>query len=176
MTKKIKIKYLIVFFLLPLIFSKCQENSDGDFVEPITTYEKIKGVWNLSSLVLKDDYASSLDLETTEVNLTNLFNFNSLQLTLNVDENNQPLDYVVNGDIPKLFPTSGYWKLSSSFPTTNLEPALIHLYSDVQKTNKIGELNLTAIPSGNSNMEIRLVRSSNKIPFATYIFKFFRSN
>lgn len=171
-----KINFPLIILSVVLLFSGCFETEEGTYVAPITTYEKVKGVWNLSSLVLKDDYAASLDLEPSEVNLTNLFNFNNLQLTLNVDDNNQPLDYIVNGDIPKLFPTSGYWELSSSFPTTNLEPALIYLYSDVEKTNKIGELNLTAIPTGNNSMEIRLIRSSNQVPFATYIFKFFPSN
>ena len=171
-----KINFPLIILSVVLVFSGCFETEDGTYVEPISTYEKVKGVWNLSSLVLKDDYAASLDLEPSEVNLTNLFNFNNLQLTLNVDENNQPLDYAINGDYPKLFPTSGYWKLNSSFPSTNLEPALIYLYSDAQKNNKIGELNLTAIPSGNNGMEIRLIRTSNQIPFATYIFKFFPSN
>ena len=169
---------IIYFFLLmiPLLFSKCQETVEGDFVAPITTYEKIVGTWNLSSLILKDDYANSLDLESTEENLTNWFNYNDFQLTLNVDENNQPVDYLVTGNTPKLLPTEGFWELSSSFPTTNSDQTLIYLYSDRLKSEKIGELNLTGIPSGNSNLEIRLVRSSNQTPFLTYIFKFFPSN
>jgi hypothetical protein len=158
------------------LFSECQESVEGDFVNPITIYEKVKGVWSLSSLVLRDDYANSLDLEFTEENLTNWFNYNNFQITLNVDENNQPVDYLATGNTPKLFPPEGFWELSSSFPTTNSEPTLIYLYSDAQKSQKIGELNLTAIPSGNSNMEIRLIRSSNQTPFLTYIFKFFPSN
>ena len=172
--KNIKIYFFLL--LVPLLFSKCQETVDGDFVSPITTYEKIKGTWYLSSLILKDDYANSLEIEPSELNLTNVFNFNDFQLTLNVNDNNEPLDYSVNGAVPKLFPTEGFWNLSTSFPTTNLEPTLIYLYADLAKSTKIGELHLTSIPSGNNNMEIRLVRSSNDVPFATYIFKFFPSN
>jgi hypothetical protein len=174
--KILKFPFMLIIIIIVLLFLGCSETDDGTYVEPISTCEKIKGVWNLSSLIYKDDYANSLELEPSEVNLTNVFNFNNLQLTLNVDDKNQPLDYAVSGNVPKLFPAVGYWELSSSFPTTNLEPILIHLYSDTQKSNKIGELNLTSIPSGNNNMEIRLIRSSSQVPFATYIFKFFPSN
>lgn len=175
MKSLIKRKGYILIFSTFFLFFNCQEINDGDFVEPITTYEKIKGTWSLSSLVLRDDYAKSLDIELSEVNLTNMFNFSDLKIVFNVDSNNKPVDFAIIGDFPRLFPTSGYWDLNSAFPSTNQEPALFNLYSDLAKTTKIGELNLTAVPSENSNMEIRLIRYSNDIAFATYIFKFFPS-
>lgn len=167
-------------YLLLLIISfhlgGCYKVEDGGYVEPITIYEKINGVWNLSSLKYIDEFAKSNNIEPNEENLTNWFNYKDFQLTLNVDENNQPNDYSVSGDVPELFPSVGYWELSSAFPTTNMQPVLINLYSDASKTELSGQLQLTSIPGVNTNMEIQLVRASNEVAFASYVFKLFPAN
>lgn len=166
---------VIVFFALT-IFYGCQKTDDGDYVKPITIYEKINGTWNLSSLIYSDDYAKSLGLESVEENLTNWFNFNTFQISFNVNSKDEPTDYVVSGDIPNLFPSNGFWELNSPFPTTNTQPVIIILFSDSQKTTQIGELNLTMIPGTNNIMEFRLIRSSNGVQFSSYIFRLYSIN
>jgi len=171
-----KANVYLLFLLLAFQFAGCYKTDDGAYVEPITIYEKIHGVWNLSSLKYVDEYAKSNNIEPNEDNLTNWFNYKDFQLTLNVDESNQPVDYSVAGDVPELIPSTGYWKLSSAFPTTNMQPVLINLYADAAKTDLTGQLHLISIPGVSTNMEVQLVRSSNNVAFASYMFKLFPAN
>lgn len=167
--------YLIIF-ILTLQLAGCYKTEDGEYIEPITIYEKINGKWNLSSLKYIDAFAKSNNIEPSEENLSNWFNYKDFQLTLNVDENNVPSDYSVTGDVPELFPSNGYWQLSSAFQTTNSQPIFINLYSDSNKTNQIGTLRLISIPGANNTLEIALERKSNDVPLTSYVFKLFLAN
>lgn len=162
--------------VLSFSFQSCQKIDDGEFVEPITIFEKIKGDWTLSSLTYVDDYAKSINLEPYEYNLSGWFNFDNLSISLSVDDNNKPTSFLINGSVPEIIPLNGFWNLSSPYPSTNLEPLLINLYDDAQNNNLIGTLNLTSIPGANNFMEIRLIHSSSQLPFSTYVFKFYPSN
>lgn len=174
--KKQIIKSINFILIMSLTLSGCYKMEDGAYVEPITIYEKINGTWNLSSLKYVDGFAKFNNIEPNEENLTNWFNYKDFQLVLNVDDKNNPTDYNVLGDVPELFPSSGYWQLSSSFQTTNSQPIFINLYSDLEKTKQIGRLNLISIPGANNNMEIALERKSNDVPLTSYVFKLFLAN
>jgi hypothetical protein len=171
-------KYLSLLFLIlsiSILFG-CYETEDGDIVEPVTVYEKVNGTWGLSSLIYVDEFAQANNLEPIEQNLTDWFNFSTVVLTLTVNDQNQPTDYLLEGDVPELFPNSGYWELSSPFPTTNTRPITINLYTDSSKSNLTGTLRLISIPGAIETMEFQLQRTSNEIPFISYNYKFFPIN
>lgn len=165
-----------MLLIILLILSGCYKTEDGMYVEPITIYEKIDGAWSLSSLKYVDGFAKSNNIEPTEENITNWFNYKDFQLILNVDENFKPNDYSVLGDVPELFPSNGYWQLSSAFQTTNSQPIFINLYSDLEKTKQIGTLRLVSIPGANNTLEIALERKSNDVPLTSYVFKLVLAN
>lgn len=173
------VKKLTQLLSIVIVFSSltgCENIEDGNYQEPITVYEKINGSWSLSSLIFVDEFAKANNLEPVEQNLTDWFNFNSSVLHLNTDENNLPTDYSLEGDVPELFPASGYWELSSPFPTTNTKPISINLYSDTAKTVLTSRLRLISIPGAINTMEVQLQRISKDVVFASYNFKFFPIN
>ena len=149
----------------------CTETDDGSFAEPITLYEKIDGEWALSNLKMVDEYAKANNLQPSEQNLSTSFNYDTFRIKFNVDEKNQPTTYEVLGNVPPLFQLTGYWNLTSAFQQTNSEATRIYLYSDAQKTNKVDELRLTAVPGTTDEMEFQLVRTSGGTPFVSYVFK-----
>lgn len=170
--KSILLLWLIIVFQLP----GCYQIEDGSYVEPITTFEKINGTWNLTKLTMVDNYAKANAFDPVEMDLTSWFNFETLQIKLNVDENNTPTTYEVGGTMPELFPKSGYWDLSSAFPNTNLTAPAINLYGSAAKTDKIGELLLTSVPGASSEAEIQLVRYADDVPYVSYVFKLTSAN
>lgn len=149
----------------------CNETDDGSFVEPITLYEKIDGEWTLTNLKMVDEYAKANNLQPSEQNLSTSFNYDTFRIKFNVDDKNQPTTYEVLGNVPPLFQLTGYWSLSSAFQQTNSEATRIYLYSDAQKTVKVDELRLTAVPGATDEMEFQLVRTSGGTPFVSYVFK-----
>lgn len=172
--KKTGFNLLLLIYIFSL--GGCSPSDDGKYVTPITIYEKINGLWGLSSLTYIDEYAKVNKIEPSEQNLSNWFNYGDFQLQLNVDENNNPLDYLVKGDVPELFPCCGFWDLNSAYPSTNMKPLIINLYSDQDKSVLTSQLYLSSIPGTTPNMEVRLVRTSNQVPYSTYVFKLFPVN
>lgn len=171
-----KASFYLLLFVIMFPLGGCDKTDDGTFTEPITIYEKINGVWNLSSLRYIDEFAKANNIEPNEDLLTSWFNFSDFKLTLNVDANNQPLDFKVTGDVPELFPASGYWQLSSAFPLTTMKPVVVGLYADASKSTLIGELQLISIPGANAEMELQLVRTTNGVAYASYVFKLLPAN
>lgn len=169
------IKVLVLFFL-GLLALGCNELEDGSYVEPITVYEKIHGSWNLMNLKMVDEFAKANNIMPSEQNLSSLFNYDTFQITFNVDNNMQPSSYMVTGNVPPLFQLNGYWKLSSSFQPTSPGAIEIFLYSDEQKVNGTDTLLLTSIPGSNQEMEIQLVRKSGGTAFVSYVFNLKSNN
>src|SRR5690554_2583830 len=104
------IKVLVLFFL-GLLALGCNELEDGSYVEPITVYEKIHGSWNLMNLKMVDEFAKANNIMPSEQNLSSLFNYDTFQITFNVDNNMEPSSYTVTGNVPPLFQLNGYWRL-----------------------------------------------------------------
>ncbi|WP_010416913.1 DUF5004 domain-containing protein [Anaerophaga thermohalophila] len=166
-----RLMFYLVFLTPGLIFLPgCNETEDGSFVEPITLYEKVNGTWGLKKLVMIDNYAKANTIEPSEQEISSYFNFEEMEITLNVDEDNNPTTFAVSGDVPALFLTEGYWELSSPFPTTDLSRVKINLYSDSGRQNKVDELELTTIPGARDEMSFELVRRSDGVAFLTYSF------
>ncbi|WP_348797560.1 DUF5004 domain-containing protein [Flavobacterium adhaerens] len=157
--------------LLCLLFIGCDQIDDGNYVEPITVYEKVNGNWTLMNLKMVDEFAKKNAIEPSEQNLSTLFNYPDFVINFSVDDKNQPTTYEVTGNVPPLFAPRGYWKLNSSFQQTDATANIIYLYSDAQKTNKTDELKVTSVPGNNDQMEIQLIRSSEGTAFVSYIFK-----
>jgi len=162
--------YVLAIALCLLSFG-CNEIDDGDYVAPITLYEKVNGNWSLMSLKMVDEFAKTNAIEPSEQNLSTLFNYPDFKINFNVDSNNQPTSYEVSGNVPPLFALKGFWKLSSDFQLTDGTATKILLYSDAQKTNKTDELLITSAPGNNVQMEIQLVRTSGGAAFVSYVFK-----
>lgn len=166
-----KSKIICGLAFISLLAFGCDEQDDGNHVDPITLYEKVNGSWGLMNLKMVDEVAKANAIEPSEQNLSTLFNYENFQLQLNVDGSMNPTTYEVTGDVPPLFALSGYWALSSDFQQPNGQPTRIYLYSDAAKTQKTDELRLTSVPGSNDEMEIQLVRTSAGTPFVSYVFK-----
>ncbi len=172
--KQLFVKLLLCLLVfLPL---GCTESDDGNYVEPITIYEKINGEWSLIDLKMVDEFAVANGIEPDEENLSNLFNYENFRIKLNVDEGMQPTTYEVIGDVPPLFEPNGYWTLSSAFQPTNSEAVRIHLYSDAEKTILTDELRITSVPGSNPEMQIQLTRESDGVKFVSYVFNLNATN
>lgn len=159
-----------------LPFEGCYQTDDGSYVAPITIYEKINGSWSLDQLTLVDEYAKANAITPDNDDLTSWFNYQTFQIKFSVDENDEPTSFEVTGDVPELFLKSGYWSLSSSYPNTDLSAVRINLYSDASKTDIVDQLRLTSIPGAQETMEIQLVRESNGIAYASYLFNLSPAN
>jgi hypothetical protein len=166
-----KCKSIICLAIISFLALGCTELDDGNYVEPITIYEKINGDWGLMNLKMVDEYAKANAIEPNEQNLSTLFNYDGFKIRFSVDEKRQPSSYEVLGDVPPLFAPKGYWELSSSFQQTDASAVKIYLFSDVQKTLLTDELRLTSVPGSNQEMEIQLVRASGGTSFISYVFK-----
>jgi len=171
-----KCKIISAFAFIALLAFGCNEPDDGTYTSPITIYEKIDGEWGLTSLKMVDEVAKAAGTEPNEQSLSGFFNYEDFKIKFNVDGNNQPTTYEVVGDVPSLFPATGYWQLSTPFQQTNASAARILLFSDAQKSQKTEELRLTSVPGSTGEMELQLVRSSNGTPFVSYVFKLTATN
>ncbi len=154
-----------------MIFGSCNSNDDGSYTPPITLYEKVNGSWTLTNLKMVDEFAKANGIEPNEQNIGSWFNYDTFQMNLEVNDQNEPTTYEVLGDVPLLFPPSGYWRLSTDFQLTTPHPAKIFLYDDAQRTQLLETLNVTSVPGSNNQMEVQLQRISGGAPFITYIFK-----
>ena len=161
---------LLVSLIFP--FAGCEPvTDDGSPVAPITLYEKVGGVWNLSDMRQIDETAKVAGLSTVEINLYAQFEFGTFSIDLKT-ENNLPISYQVSGNAPELFPNSGYWQLDTEFTNADGTPPKILLYSDAGKTVQTGQISITSIIPGDPDvMELQLTRTSNGVPFVSYIFK-----
>lgn len=161
----------ILTVVMTLLTFGCNAPDDGSFTAPITTYEQIAGEWSLMNLTMVDEYAKANDIEPYEENISTLFDFENFRLRLNVDEEMMPTSYEVIGDVPPLFQLEGYWALNYDFQPTGSKPVIIYLYSDPEKTQLTGELQITSVPRSSDQMEIQLVRAAGDVPFVSYNFK-----
>jgi len=159
------------FAILGFLVLSCNEEDDGEHVDPITLYEKIDGNWALMSLKMTDEVAKANGVSSFDQNLGNQFNYEDFTIRFNVDDKMRPTTYEVGGDVPPLFPATGFYELSSDFPQTGGNAVRIYLFSDADHTEKTDELRITSVPGSNQEMELQLVRVSGGVPFASYTFK-----
>ncbi len=169
---------LIALLLLICTFSfvSCNDTDDGKYVAPITLYEKVKGTWRLTDVIQIDETAKTAGITPDEISLFGQFNFDNFNIVLEVDENNQPVSYQVNGSAPELIPASGYWDLDTAFPNANGTAPVINLYSDAGKTSMTGRLGVVSVPGATPTMELKLTRSSAGVPFVSYQYKLSNTN
>lgn len=166
-----KCKSIFLLVIMSLLAIGCDEFNDGSNVEPITLYEKVNGDWSLMNLKMVDEYAKVNKIKPDEQNLSTTFNYEDFKINFGVDESMNPTTYEVSGNVPPLFPPTGYWNLSSPFQPTNASALKIYLYSDAAKTQMTSELRLTSVPNSNGEMEFQLVRVSGGGAFISYVFK-----
>lgn len=170
--KKILRFIALLLLMSAYTFVSCTDTDDGKYVEPITIYEKVKGSWQLIDIKQIDETAKVLGLSPTEISLYSQFSFDNFTITLNTDEAYQPTSYEVISDAPELFPHKGYWELDLLFPQANGTTPMVNLYSDVAKTNLIGQLKLVTVPGASPTMELKLTRNSGGVAFISYNYEF----
>ncbi|HRN16316.1 MAG TPA: DUF5004 domain-containing protein [Xylanibacter oryzae] len=135
----------------------CASTDDGNYVAPITQYEKIGGNWILNSITQTDETT------TSTMDLTNVFNFKSFGISFNLDSENNPTTFTITGSAPALLPTSGTWKLANAFVNSNGSSAKILLNNNV-------DLTITAVPGTNAVLEYKLTRKNNGVSFVSYTY------
>lgn len=138
-------------------FSSCASTDDGDFVQPITQYEKIGGHWTVNSVTQTDEVTKNT------MDLTNVLGFDSFSIDLNVDSDNNPTTFHVSGSAPALLPTDGNWSLDNSFVNSDGSSAVINLGSQAHLT-------VTAVPGANPILEFKLARKDNGVDFVSYTY------
>lgn len=153
--------WLFLFFL-----GGCKKAEDGAHVEPITRYEKIIGVWQLTGLLQTDELAKATGGTPTSLSLYSKFNFQDFKITFKGDASNNPTTYEVTGQVPELFSKKGFWVMDAAFNTGKV--AKILLYEDAAKTKLSDQLEATKLPGSTNELEFRLIRSSGDIPFLSY--------
>ncbi len=177
MNKNLRTKVLLcLMFLLPVMWSGCNKQDDGEVTAPITIYEKVGGTWNMLTLKMIDETAKSAGIKPEEMVITDQFNFGSFGLMLNLDESNQPTTFSVLGDAPELIIKEGYWDLDKSFPAADGTPIVITLYSDTEKTLAANQLQITSMPGATPQMELRLTHSSEGVAYMTYQYTLVSAN
>lgn len=156
---KSTIKVALTLMLLggSMMFTSCDTVEDGNYVAPITQYEKIGGKWILNTVTQTDETtANTLDL-------TSVFDFDTFGINLNVDNDGKPTTFEVTGNAPTLLPTSGSWSLVNPFVNSDGSSAQI-LLGDKTK------LTVTAVPGAKPVLEFKLTRKSKGEPFVSYTY------
>lgn len=174
MNNKLRIAFLC--FIGMLSITSCKKIENGNFVEPITLYEKIKGSWALADLIQVDETAKTAGIQPDQISLYDQFDFSTFEITLDVDADNRPTEYRVEGNAPELFPGNGYWDLDTDFPRAGGPTPVINLYSDVAKATLVGQLSIASMPGANPEMEMRLTRSTAGVAFVSYQYKLSKAN
>ncbi|WP_338337378.1 DUF5004 domain-containing protein [Marseilla massiliensis] len=157
-------KHLLTKLLVPLLLVatnilliSCNTVEDGGYVAPITLYEKVAGHWMVNSVTQTDE------LESTKMPITDLFDFDTFGINLSVDENNNPANFMVEGNAPAIIPVSGTWKMANPFINSDGSSADIVLNDGVHLT-------LTSVPGTNPVLEFKFTRSQNGKPFVSYTY------
>ena len=135
----------------------CNTVEDGSYVPPFTQYEKISGQWMINSVTQTDE------VEGKKMSLTDLFQFDTFGIQLDVDADNNPTSYHIEGQAPALIPTSGTWKLGNAFVNTDGSAPQLFLGDDVSLT-------VTGMPGSKKELEFKLTRSQNGKPFVSYTY------
>ena len=161
---------LVLFVLIGMLAVTCDKNEDDENVNPITLYDKVNGEWEIESLLQTDEIAKANASELSEMDLTQIFDFSTLQIKLNVNEEMEPVGFEVTGDAPALFITEGYWDLDNPFPKTDGSNNIIRLYADESKTVIIDELELVTVPGTQTVLEMQLVRKSAGSAYVSYLY------
>jgi hypothetical protein len=171
MKNMLKLAGCILSMVLLLPLSGCDPiTDDGSYIAPISLYEKISGIWNLTDVRQTDERTKAAGISPNEISLYAEFQFSTMVIELKA-EGNQPSSYTVSGDVPELFPKTGFWKLESEFPYADATAPTILLFSDAACTVKTGELGVASVPGAQPEMQLKLTRTSKGVPFVSYLFK-----
>lgn len=173
---KKKTKLIMLMFVIGAFSLSCEKIDDGEYIAPITLYEKVKGTWKLNDISQIDETAKIAGIAPDEISLFGQFGFDDFNITLDVDDNDQPTSYKVSGSAPELFPKEGFWDLNPLFPVAAGTAPVINLYSDAAKNNLAGQLSIVSIPGAKAEMELKLTRRTAGVPFVSYHYKLSNTN
>ncbi|MBO4895483.1 MAG: DUF5004 domain-containing protein [Prevotella sp.] len=159
MTKKSTLKALLLLLALSpsMWLTSCSTIEDGDYVAPITQYEKMEGKWKVNSVTQIDE------TNQKQMSLTSLFDFESFTINLGMDASGNPTTYAIDGNAPALLPVSGQWKLQNPFVNSDGSAARLML-------NENTSLTVTAMPGAQQALEFKLTRTQNGNAFVSYVY------
>lgn len=159
MKRNLMIKLLMPTLMVAgsgFLFS-CNTVEDGSYVAPLTQYEKISGQWIINSVTQTDE------VENKSMPLTSLFDFDTFGIQLNVDADNNPTSFNIEGNAPALIPISGTWKMANAFVNTDGTAPQIILNDNVYLT-------VTGVPGSKKELAYKLTRTQNGKPFVSYTY------
>lgn len=156
-----KITFLVFLMMLlvmgSFLLTSCDNTDDGSYVAPVTLYEKIGGKWILNTVTQTDESTSKT------MDLTSLFDFNSLVINLNTDAKGEPTTFTVDGTAPAILPVSGTWKMENAFVNSDGSSATILLNDQVRLT-------VTSLPGSKQVLEFKFTRKFNGKAFVSYTY------
>ena len=162
--------WLFPLFIATIFFISCNDTDDGNYIKPITLYEKVNGHWLLNSIKQVDEISGQ------SISLTDQFDFSSLNIELNTDSDDNPQTYIIHGSAPALLPVSGYWSMEYPFINADGSANKIVFYNDANLTAKSAELTITTLPGNNNILEFKFTRKTQGQPFVSYVYNFISLN
>lgn len=143
---------LTILFLAGLFFTACRPDAFAPIGDPNDNLTAISGVWKLTKVTQTDAESQRKGFPYAVEDITSLFNYASLQLTLNVS-NGAPSTFAINnGSAPPITSiTTGTWSVDDV-----KTPKTITL-----KNGAVTEvMTLGAYPNSvNSHLKVKVTRS-----------------
>lgn len=111
----------------------------GGVGEPFNRTEQVSGTWKLNVVQQVDELAVERNWPYQRLNLTNLFPYQDLTMTLNLDDSGNPSGFSVNqGNAPAIIPfEAGQW----AFDDQEFPGAIIFSSGDQSTTLEFESLN-----------------------------------
>lgn len=168
MRKNVSFFMLSALMVAGLSFTACDDTDDGNYVPPITRYERIAGKWVINAITQIDE------TNQQKKDITSLFDFATFAIDLQVDSEGNPTVFRTEGTAPALIPTEGTWKLSSPYPTpANNDEGQKEV--SIILNDKV-TLAVTKVPGSDPNLKYTLTRKSNGITFVSYEYDLMKVN
>lgn len=163
------IQLLTTIFITVMLLSGCRPEGFAPLGDPNDKVSPLAGTWKLAKVQQTDLESKRKGFPYAVEDITSLFNYNTLQLTFNLN-NGQPANFTINnGSAPPITTiTSGTWSVDNA-----KTPQVITL-----KNGSVTEtLNLGAyINSTNSKLKVKITRTDagTNTPLIAYDYEFTR--
>lgn len=116
------LKYLTIMACILTIFG-CKPEEFGPITSNVEVIKQMQGTWNLTKVVQVDQDAKTKGFPYKELDITNVYAYKDLVLTLQADGSGKPSTFAItNGNSPKIADlTSGNWSVDNQMAPTSIE-------------------------------------------------------